>query len=372
MPKKVSVIGAGIVGLATARAFSEKGWEVTVYEQNHVASGASIRNFGMIWPIGQTSGHQYERAMRTKAIWKQICQETGYWIDDVGSLHLARTPLEGQVMQEIADLYAKERPIHWLSPQEVSVISPSSNPIGLLGGLWSKDEAIVESRLIMRDLPAYLTERYKVGFKFNQPITQVGNGFIEVNKSKIQTDLVFLCTGEDFKKLYPALFKEHLVNCKLQMLRLVEQPDSFRIGPALCGGLSLAHYKSFEEAPSLIQLKNELQESFKQHLQLGIHVMVSQNHLGQLTVGDSHEYGEDIEPFDKAIINNLIINYLKKMALFKDWTVTQTWNGVYAKCLSGRTEFIQEIEPGVWVINGFGGAGMTLAWGTIEEWASAI
>ena len=75
------VIGAGIVGLATARALAVKGYKVTVFERTSFAGGASVRNFGMLWPIGQTSGKLYDRAVRSRDIWEFIGESGAFWFD---------------------------------------------------------------------------------------------------------------------------------------------------------------------------------------------------------------------------------------------------------------------------------------------------
>src|SRR5882762_3055865 len=127
------VIGAGIVGLATARALALRGFSVKVFERGEKAVGASIRNFGMIWPIGQPAGKMYDRASRTRDIWKELSSKAGFWSEPAGSLHLAYHPDEWQVLQELYESFQKEgRPVELLSKSEVADKSPSAVPDGLL------------------------------------------------------------------------------------------------------------------------------------------------------------------------------------------------------------------------------------------------
>jgi glycine/D-amino acid oxidase-like deaminating enzyme len=156
------------------------------------------------------------------------------------------------------------------------------------------------------------------------------------------------------------------------MMRLASQPEGWRIGPALCGGLSLTHYNSFKAAASLPQLKQRYAEEMEAYLEWGIHVMVSQNGKGELTVGDSHEYGLTHDPFDRDFINKMILDYLRKFARFKDWSVIETWNGIYTKLTDGEADLFFTPEPYVYVINGVGGAGMTLSFGLAEELVAGL
>jgi glycine/D-amino acid oxidase-like deaminating enzyme len=56
-----AVIGAGIVGLAIART-------VTVFDTGASPQGASVRNFGTLWPIGQPAGPRRTMALASLAI----------------------------------------------------------------------------------------------------------------------------------------------------------------------------------------------------------------------------------------------------------------------------------------------------------------
>jgi FAD dependent oxidoreductase TIGR03364 len=364
--KNAIVIGAGILGLAVARSLAVRGYKVTVFERNEKCVGASIRNFGMIWPVGQPDGLLYERALRSKLIWKQVCSDAGLWFEETGSLHLAYNDLEANVMKEFAE--ASIRPVQFLSKEKTLQLSAAVNGTNLLGALYSEDDMIVEARVAIERLPLYLNEKHGVEFIFNTAISFIDHPHVSSGEQSWQADEIYVCSGTDFETLYPEIFAENnFIKCKLQMMRLVAQENNFRIGPALCGGLSLAHYKSFEVTASLSKLKTYYNEAFPEYLKWGIHVMVSQNETGELTIGDSHEYGLVFDPFDKQYINSLIIDYLKKFAVFKNWQLLQSWHGIYSKMKNGETEFVHHPQEGVTIVNGTGGAGMTLSFGLAEE-----
>jgi FAD dependent oxidoreductase TIGR03364 len=366
--KTAIVIGAGIVGLATARALALRGFQVTVFERNERAVGASIRNFGMVWPIGQPNGELFERAMLSRSIWKEIAVKAGIWHDEVGSLHIAYHDDELQVMEEYADANKSLRGCTLLTPQETLEKSPAVNPDGLKGALWSGIEMIVEARAAIGQIAQYLIENHGVIFHWNTAIAEVSKTTVRSGARTWSADEVYICGGAEFETLYPELFAAApITKCKLQMMRIVAQPDGWRIGPSLCGSLSMVHYPGFQVAPSLPALRERYNEQYDDYLKWGIHVMASQNHTGELTIGDSHEYGLVHDPFDKDFINKMILDYLGTFTRLKDTRIVQTWNGLLPKLTNGKTELVLEPEPGVTIINGLGGNGMTLSFGLCEQ-----
>ena len=64
--------GRGFSGLAHAYQLARRGRRVIVFERNPRAIGASVRNFGMLWPIGQPLGPLRRLAMRSLQIWLEV------------------------------------------------------------------------------------------------------------------------------------------------------------------------------------------------------------------------------------------------------------------------------------------------------------
>lgn len=368
------VIGAGIVGLATARALSLKGYSVTVIERTEKAVGASIRNFGMVWPVGQPDGKLYNRAIRSKQVWKEIADSIGLWYDEVGSLHVAHHADEWDVLQELHDVFAKTgRPVSLMQPAQIAEKFHGVKTENLLGGLYSSTEMIVDPREAIAAIPSYLGEYLDVQFIWDKQVNAVESGKVFMGNELLQADLICICSGADFETLYPEQYAATgITKCKLQMMRFAPPAENYRIGTPVCGGLSLIHYNSFKAAASLPALQERYREEMAEYLKWGIHVMVSQNDKGELTVGDSHEYGHTFDPFDKAHINTLITDYLEKFMETKDWKLTQSWNGIYPKMTNGETDIVINPESGVYILNGLGGAGMTLSFGFAEEVVSGI
>lgn len=363
------VIGAGIVGLGTARALAARGKKVQVIDRSSFAVGASIRNFGMVWPVGQPDGILYERAMLSQSIWKQISADAGIWHDPVGSVHLAYSALEMDVLESFRDSNKGTRGYTLMSATETRLRSEAIVAEGLKGGLYSPDEIIVDAPEAIKALPAYLNEKYGVQFLWDTHVHAVETGRVFCGKQMIEANEVYVCNGPDFENLFPEIFADtHITKCKLQMMRMGSQPNGWRMGPSLCGGLSLTHYGSFRSAGEpLDRLKKYFEAEMPAYVKWGIHVMVSQNSTGELIIGDSHEYGLTHDPFEKSFINTLILDYLSSFARFPEEKITVNWNGIYAKLKDGKTELVLNPLKDVTIINGLGGAGMTLSFGLTEQ-----
>jgi FAD dependent oxidoreductase TIGR03364 len=364
----VGIIGAGIVGLAHACAAARRGHRVTVFERSPVAAGASVRNFGMVWPIGQPAGEDHATALRSRQIWLDVARESGIWVNPCGSIHLAHREDEWTVLREFAAAApALGYDCRLLTPAEVSERTDFANPEGLLGGLFSPSELCVNPRKAIRALPGWLGERFGVRFEFGVTITAVDPGRVGGwGTRRWAFDRTIVCGGADFETLFPDLFAASgLRRCKLQMLRL-GRPREGRLGPHLASGLTLRHYASFGVCAGLERLRQRIAAETPELDAFGIHVMAAQDDAGEIILGDSHEYDSDIEPFDKSRIDDLILRELRRVIRLPDWTVAERWHGIYARH-AARPIFEATPLPEVHIRTGAGGSGMTMAFGLAER-----
>src|ERR1700736_385328 len=106
MPNKadVAIVGGGILGLAHTYVLARKGNRWFLFERGNSATGASVRNFGMIWPIGQPAGEMLRIAQRSREIWLEALNAARLNYRRTGSLHVAHHPDEADVLREFAEI----------------------------------------------------------------------------------------------------------------------------------------------------------------------------------------------------------------------------------------------------------------------------
>ena len=361
MPR-LAVVGGGILGLAHAYLAAKRGWRVTLLERGQRAAGASVRNFGQIWPIGQPP-EMREIALRSRDLWVEMLIDTRLPYRPTGSLHVAYAQDELAVLREFVELGSD---CMLLSPAETVERTQAVEPRGLLGALWSDTELTVDPRRIVGAMPDVL-RALGVDVRFGCPVLGVDLPWIETPRGPHEVDQAIICSGDDFETLYPEFFATSgLTRCKLQMMRTVPQPDGWELGPALAAGLTLRFYKAFRVCTTLRALKERIANEQAEYDRWAIHTLVSQTADGAITLGDSHEYGPTPSVFDRPEIDRLILDDVRRYLRLPTWELAERWHGVYA--WHPEKPYIDcQPSPGVRIITGVGGSGMTLSFGLAER-----
>ncbi|NBR04388.1 MAG: TIGR03364 family FAD-dependent oxidoreductase [Planctomycetes bacterium] len=368
--QKIGIIGAGIVGLSHAWSAAKRGHSVTVFERSSKAYGASIRNFGMVWPIGLPHGKLYQTGLESRELWLELQKNAGIWINPCGSLHLAHEKDEWEVLQEFASLAPTlGYKCNLLNKNDIIKKSKSTNTTNLYGALWSPTELCIDSPNAINTIPLWLEQTYNVKFFFDSTITNVKHPEIQLSTGeKVPFDQIFICTGHDFKTLFPIVYQaSEIKQCKLQMIKIGPQPKEWLLGPHIAGGLTIRHYKNFQACRSQIKVKERYASKSPKFDKFGIHVMASQNQSGDVITGDSHDYDHPNDPFNNEEIDNLIIQELKKLVTLPNNEIKNRWNGIYAKH-QDLIQFINNPENGVTIVNSTSGLGMTMSFGLAEAY----
>ncbi len=365
---EVAVIGGGIVGLAQALAAAKRGRSVTIFDRTARPEGASVRNFGTIWPIGFPSGPLRDAALVGRQMWLDLAKEAGFWINPCGSIHLARADDEQAVIEEFMQTsVAKAQACQILTPQQIKVRSPGVRMEGLRCGLWSPTELGLDSREAIVALTNYLRETYAVRIEYNTTVVGVeSQSLTTAEGQRWRFEDAFVCGGPDFLTLFPEVFAQSGVRkCKLQMMRTVPQPNNWRMGPHIAGGLTLRHYANFQSCPSVGKVRDRFAAENPDLDKYAIHVMAAQNGLGEVIIGDSHEYDSDIEPFDKPEIDELILEHIGRLIELPDPRILRRWHGFYPR---HRTvaQYTNQPMDHVRIVLNSNGLGMTVSFGLAE------
>jgi D-hydroxyproline dehydrogenase subunit beta len=360
----LAVVGAGILGLATALAAARRGLRVIVIDRDAQANGASVRNFGFVTVSGQERGSMWTRARRSRDVWREVAEAAAIPIVHTGLWMTARRPESVDVLEAFmaTEMAAGCR---LLSAAEARQRCPQLQVPQLLAVLESTLELRVESREAIPRLAAWLESHHRVVFMRNSTVRVLELPSVHTSRGRVQADRVAVCPGDDFNSLYAERLGLYaLTRCKLQMLRLAD--PGFKLPGALMSDLGLGRYPGYAQLEAGAALKARLAVEQAQHVRHGIHLIVVQSADGSLIVGDSHDYAPTPDALSYESVDALILDEFRAALGIEPPPTLERWIGTYASA-ADRPVLIDAPEPSVRLAIVTCGAGASTGFAIGEE-----
>jgi FAD dependent oxidoreductase TIGR03364 len=365
----LAVVGAGILGLATALAAAKRGLRVIVLDRDTQANGASVRNFGFVTVSGHARGTMWERAYRSAIVWREVAAAAGIRVAHEGAWITARRPEAIAVMEAFvaSDMGGGCR---MLSASEARRRWPELLAPRLAAVLESTAELRVDSREAIPLLAAWLTSAYGVRFMRDTVVREIEPPLLETSRGAVRAQRVAVCPGDDFSGLYAERLQRHsLTRCKLQMLRLAN--PGFLLPATLMSDLGLGRYRGFADLEAAAPLMARLAAEQPEHVRNGVHLIVVQNKDGSLVVGDSHDYATTPDPFSHQEIDDLILDEFQAALGITPPPTIERWVGTYASAADSPV-LIDAPEPSVRLAIVTSGAGASTGFAIGEELVESL
>jgi FAD dependent oxidoreductase TIGR03364 len=366
--ERAVIVGGGILGTMHAIEACRRGWEVVHLEADAGPRRASVRNFGLIWISGRAGGAELELALRARARWAELARDSpGIGFRPDGSITVASDEAELALMAEAAERAdAPARGYELLDAEGVAKVNPSVRG-RVAGGLWCHHDAVVEPGLVLESLRSGLeaTGRYRwlpghraVEVTSGGPRGGEGPTVIDHHGGSHHGSMVMLCIGDRLNgiggRVGATLASAPLRRCRLQMMETAPLPE--RLPTALADGDSMRYYPAFD-----LPARRSMPPPPSDTVRWGMQLLLVQRATGGLTIGDTHVYEE---PFDFAL-DEAPFEELRRRAeriLGRGLPpVVRRWAGVYTVATDDRLYYREEVDPGVWVVTGPAGRGMTLS-----------
>ena len=364
--QRVVVVGGGVFGTMHALFALARGANVVHLERDLVPSGATVRNFGLIWVSGRAVGRELALALRARALWEDVaCDVPDIGFRANGSITLINDERELEVAHRaMARGDADDRQFEMLSAQEVTARNPALQGL-FAAGLYCGRDAAVESRVALGALRSYMENSRRYEYLPGHELAGVtDHAAIDHRGVHYGGDHVVLCLGATLSGFAAELFEDE----PLRKVRL-HMAETERLDGTLT--TSVANGDSFRYYPGFSEIAREvLEEQPSPAADYAIQLLCQQRLHGGLTIGDTHEPEVPglFETLDRPmdIIEDAARTVIGK-ALPR---IERRWSGVYHQLVAptpNQIYFRKQIAGGVSAVTGAGGRGMTLAPAIAEE-----
>jgi FAD dependent oxidoreductase TIGR03364 len=364
--QRVVVVGAGVLGTMHALFALARGASVVHLERDLVPSGATVRNFGLIWVSGRAVGRELALAQRARDLWEHIALD----VPDVGfrangSITLVNNLHELQVVEKALlrdDAHA--RGFELLDRDAVVRRNPALQGV-FVSGLFCGRDAAVESRTALGALRAFMEQTGRYDYVPGRELVGVENsGVVDHGGIHHGGDQVILCLGASLSGFAAELFEDEPLR-KVRLYMAETEPLGRTLTTSIANGDSFRYYPGFSAfADEFLERQPPIAADF------AIQLLCQQRLHGGLTIGDTHEPETPglFETLDRPMD---IVEAAARLVIGPEMPrIERRWSGVYHQLRDpapGEVYFRKEVAPGVSAITGAGGRGMTLAPAIAEE-----
>jgi glycine/D-amino acid oxidase-like deaminating enzyme len=358
-PSSVLIVGAGIIGAATALYLAREGVKVTLVEREQPGAGASGRNAGYISMITRSGGPQLELARLARTLYSQLAEE----LDDFefranGALvyyYEEQIPLiEGFVERRIADGLDMEI-VTGDRARELCPLLPED----VIGGIHSKSDCYIHpGKLVDGLVAAAVKEGAEIVTESVVALLVEAGRCVGVRTTNgvLTADAVALTNGSWTADLMKgAGLPFNLLHMRMQMVETAPVPERFEVAAY---GPSLFHEYAFvRELPGYDDdiVLHPLQQIMPQ---VGLLELVCQRADGRLWLGCPIEFVDGPEASTAPTVAGLAQTFGvlgDHVPALQNVAVERTWGGVAPQTGDGLP-VVSDVPalPGLFVGSGHG------------------
>jgi FAD dependent oxidoreductase TIGR03364 len=364
--QRVVVVGGGVFGTMHALFAVARGASVVHLERDLVPSGATVRNFGLVWVSGRAVGRELQLALRARELWADVARDVpGVGFRANGSITLINDERELEVAERVLKRSdADERQFELLSADEVTTRNPALRGT-FSSGLYCGRDAALESRAALGALRTYMENTRRYEFLPGHELVGVAeHAAIDHRGVHYGGDHVVLCLGATLSGFAAELFEDEPLR-KVRLYMAETEPLTEALTTSVANGDSFRYYPGFAEIA-----REVLDDQPAPAAQYAIQLLCQQRLHGGLTIGDTHEPEVPglFETLDRPM--DIIESAARRVIGDAMPRVERRWSGVYHQLVDptpNEIYFRKQVAGGVSAVTGAGGRGMTLAPAIAEE-----
>jgi glycine/D-amino acid oxidase-like deaminating enzyme len=348
----VAIVGGGIVGCACARAATQAGLRVAVYEAQRVGAGATAAGMGHLVTIDDDPA-EFALAQLSMRLWREWSGWNAIERRTTGTLWLAETGRQREAAHaKLARLQGAGLRAEWLAADALQVAEPRLAR-DLVGALRVVDDEVAYGPELAARLAADVRA---AGGRIEEmrPVAALrDDGLLLADGQRVAAGHVLLAAGCDSVRLWPSRAPLPLRPRKGQLAITDRYPGWMSHALVELGYIDSAHGDADESVAFNAQPRAS----------------------GQVLLGSSRSFGDASSRVDAALMARMLRRAQRFLPEIGALQMLRCWAGFRPATSDGRPLIGRIPTDGhgnQWVATGHEGLGLTTATGTASVWLDLL